>query len=856
MKALVPGLLILTGILIWAQPIIAQQPALPVKDSFTTVVAGIQYLKSPNFQKNWGVHYRKEWATPVLVKVVFLDTLEGGLVPYEAGGGRQTKNLRLRDANGKEYVLRSIEKTFGKALPDIYRGTFLETIIDDQASIGHPYASITIPPMAEAAKIYHTRPQIIYVPEQKGLDSFNKEYANRLYLFEKRPDENWDTAENFGFSKKIIGTEDLLEKLKEDNANYVDQHLYVRSRLFDIFIGDWSRHEDQWRWASFPDENGVLYKPIPRDRDQAYTLFDGKLLGFGISVAGLKHLQSFDSTVADITRYNFSARNLDRRMTNEVTREDWLKIARELQLAITDRIIEEAILRLPPEVYPISGSVIINKLKARRNDLTEYASRYYEFLAKDVDIPGTEKKEVFIVSRIDNNKTKVEVFKMNTSESAHRKIIYERIFNNDETEEIRLYGEGEDDIFQVKGNVDQSILVRIVGGKGNDLVTDSSSVKGSKKMTRVYDSEKSHVYGNGESKVYISKDSVINNYQYSAFDYDDLGFRLTPGLVSLTFGYGLKAEEWRKDPVGEDHSVKIKYAINRQAINIDYRTIFYQAIGRWNLAFGLGVGIPSVVNFFGIGNESDFSSYDRHFFRLRSRDYYGKAGINRVFGNNHLLNFAGFYQSVKIIADEERFITSFAHNNNGNSDFERQHFTGVEASYKYRKTDNPIIPSRGINFTAGSSYTYNISEPDHSFTRLNSEASVYIPLLKFVSLGVRVGGAANIGDAEFYQLNILGSHENLRGYRKQRFYGKQSFYNNNELRFAFDTKSRLFNGKMGFIFFYDTGRVWHPNENSNAWHAGYGMGVFLAPFNKIILAGNYGISREDQVLTAHVGFYF
>src|SRR5688500_1939407 len=94
------------------------QNTVPGDSSYRTIVAGSQYATSSQHQKRWGKHYREEWNTPVKVKVVMLDTLEGGLTAYQEGGGRQSKTLRLRDAKGREYVLRSIDKSFGKALPE------------------------------------------------------------------------------------------------------------------------------------------------------------------------------------------------------------------------------------------------------------------------------------------------------------------------------------------------------------------------------------------------------------------------------------------------------------------------------------------------------------------------------------------------------------------------------------------------------------------------------------------------------------------------------------------------------------------------------------------------------------------
>src|SRR5205085_3493383 len=128
-----------------------------------------------------------------------------------------TKSLKLRDKNKREYVLRSIDKTFGGALPEIFRETFVERIIDDEVSIAHPFAAVMVAPMAEAAGIYHTWPINVFLPQQKALDTFNTDFSGTLYILEQRPDENWETAPNFGNAKKIISTDKLMEKLHDDN---------------------------------------------------------------------------------------------------------------------------------------------------------------------------------------------------------------------------------------------------------------------------------------------------------------------------------------------------------------------------------------------------------------------------------------------------------------------------------------------------------------------------------------------------------------------------------------------------------------------------------------------------------------
>jgi hypothetical protein len=197
-----------------------------------------------------------------------LDTALGGLVPTEESGSRQSQGLRLKNNNGKEYVLRSIDKDFSRALPDNFQGTFIARSAKDQASIGHPYSAITITPMIRATGIYHTNPKIVFLPSQDSLGNYNLKYGNQLYLFEERPDDNQEDAANFGNSKNVIGSDKLFEHIYEDNDNRVDQKALAKARLFDMFIGDWGRHPDNWRWAKFEETDSIgnggkinIYRP-------------------------------------------------------------------------------------------------------------------------------------------------------------------------------------------------------------------------------------------------------------------------------------------------------------------------------------------------------------------------------------------------------------------------------------------------------------------------------------------------------------------------------------------------------------------------------------------------------------------
>ena len=55
---------------------------------------------------------------------------------------------------------------------------------------------------------------------------------------------------------------------------------------------------------------------------------------------------------------------------------------------------------------------------------------------------------------------------------------FRKTFDNNITDEIRIYLLDDDDIVKLNGNVDDGILIRIIGGNGADKIIDSSSVNG------------------------------------------------------------------------------------------------------------------------------------------------------------------------------------------------------------------------------------------------------------------------------------------------------------------------------------------------------------------------------------------
>ena len=811
------------------------------------VVAGKEYSRSGFHNWMWGKHYRKEWTTPASFPSFYLDTAAGGLTPYQAGGGRQSKSLRLHDKNGKEYVIRSINKSFGGALPEIYQHTFIESIVNDQVPLGHPYTAVTIPMMSEAAGVYHTNPRIVFIPQQPALDSFNSEYGNRLYLFEQRPDENWEEAANFGNSKNIIGTEKMLEKMYEDNDNRPDQLFFVRARLFDMLIGDGSRHEDQWRWASYKEDGKTIYKAIPRDRDQAFPKFDGWLLNMILRAAYIQHLQTFKATIPNVNTNNFPSRNLDRQIANEVTLEQWVSTAKELQQSITDDIIEKSVKELPPETYPISSNEIIKKLKSRREHLQEYASDYYHFLAKEVEVVGSKKEEEFHVTRMGDGKTQLAISKIKKGGEVANKPFYSRTFSNDETKEIRLYGLEGNDIYKLDGEASSGMKIRIIGGTDRDSIIDESKVGGGKK-TIVYDDHDNSIVRSAETKLHLSEDTSIHKFIYeNGFKY---GHSRLKGAIFYSFedklyvgiAYNLLRQGWRKEPFKSKQNFQVNYSIMQKNFSFLYNGQFKQVFGKWNIDLNGNYDLMRWTNYYGLGNETTEVIDTRNYYQVRSQDLLASLILNRPFGKHVVFGIGPVYSMVKILSNTDRFINTNIPSNS--KLYNQQSFGGGRAGIFISDLDDNIVPTKGIYFSAGAQYMQNLKESDRNFQRYDAGLQFYIPFFNHLVLAVRSAGATVTGDPEFYQHASIGGANTLRGYARDRFWGTTSFYSANELQYQWKVKSHLFNGKAGLIGFYDVGRVWQKSETSDTWHTGYGGGFMIAPFNKLMASFLYGASVE------------
>ncbi len=810
-----------------------------------------------------GEHYRDVWAMPINVPVIDLEQTAGGLTPIQKGGGLQTVSLRLLGEDGDQYVLRSVDKDPTASIPEYLRETIAHDVVQDQIAAMHPYAAFTLPKMAAAAGIYHTHPTLVYIPDDPRLGFYQPVFGGMLALLESRPDEDQSDEARFGYAENVIGSTKLFEEIVEDNDERVDERNFARARLFDMVIGDWDRHKDQWRWAEFDVTPGKYYRPVPRDRDFAFFKFDGFIPSL-IKKSGdlrFRRFTNFEKLYSDVLGLNYNGAAMDRRFTSSLSRGDWLEIADSLQHALTDEVIDEAMRDLPAEVHAFHGEHLADLLKLRRDHLKDAVNEYYRLLAKNVDFVGSDKHERFEVQRLSEDSTLVVMWKTSKEGEIDRELI-RRMLYTAETEEVRLYGLGGNDYFKVTGNVSDGIRVRAIGGGDSDTFVDSSSVSGIHDHTIFHDAVEGNTWmTTDETETIRSNEPANNAYEMLRFELDERRplvhvSRNTDDGVLL--GGGLKIVEtgFRKKPYAAQHRIFGTAATRRLAFNAHYRGHLVNPIGEWDAFLEAdGFADRNYRNFYGFGNDTELEARNLHHVRIGRLIF--EPSLQHYPLPFTTVRFGPRYEVTRVSRPGEDAIQPLF----PPEVFTDQHYVGVQGNMHVDGTDTLAATEHGVRWINSASANVGLRNTSKVHVRLASELSYFYTLYNptRITLGMRAGGATTIGDFEFYQANTLGGQNNLRGYRKTRFAGHTALFTNLDLRIElFEYNVYLMRGIGGVLGFYDMGRVWDDRFNVNLLdlHHGYGGGIWLAPFNKIAFTATLGVSKENTLFDLSFGFQF
>ncbi|MCK7589038.1 metallophosphoesterase [Subsaxibacter sp. CAU 1640] len=844
-------------------------------DSFPNEVEVSVYTDEETDKKGFyetllGERYRNLYSKKIKVQAATLDTLYGGLEIVRKGGGHQTRSLRLKTKDGKDLNMRALRKSATQYLQavvfkdtyiqDDFEQTEVENLILDFYTAAHPYAFLAIPDLSHAAKLFHTNPQLFYIPKHKYLGDFNSEYGGELYMIEERPEENYSNERNFGYADDIESTHDIIEKIRKDEKYKIDENAYIRARLFDMLIGDWDRHQDQWRWAQFDQPNGdKLYRPIPRDRDQVFSNFDGALLDVLRVLSGATNqLQVYDAELKDIRWMNSAGVKLDRVLIQQSNIETWLKQAKFLQDNITDEVIEKAFSKVPKEVQDESLADIKEKLKGRRGNLQDIAQRYYDYLNGLVIIKGSDKDDYFEITRSGDKETHVKISRIKDGEKGE--VILDKVYNRDIVKEMWVYGLDDKDVFEVKGKANNPIFIRIIGGQENDTYIIENG-----RRVKVYDhkTKNNTIEKNKGARIKFSDNYNLNLFDFQknitssstitpSFGYNpDNGFLLGISYVSTKKGF-------QRNPFSQQHHFRGGYFFATNGFDINYDGEFANISDDWNLHIGGRFTSENFANnFFGYGNETVNNDDDLglDYNRVRTSIYAAKLGVVKKgsFGGDY--GFRAVLEGVELGNNDGRFITDLVSPDN-HPFYDRRFFGALEAEYQYESFDNRLNPAKGMTFSLLVGGKTEFKETKNTFGYINSDLGFYNALSKdrkFV-LKTDLRTQIRIGeDLIFYQASNLGGANGLRGYRNERFTGRNSLVGSADVRYGFPSfKTRILPLQFGIFVGGDIGRVWLKNDFSDKWHNDYGGGFWLTAAETV--SGTFNLFNGEDGLRMSFGF--
>ena len=111
-----------------------------------------------------GDHWRNVWTAKVKLPFLNLEKFAGGLTPIKLGGGQQTKSLHFVGKDGKKYKFRLLKKDVSRSLPQDFKNSLVDDILQDQVSVTNPASSVVIPDLMEAVNILHAKPILCVMP--------------------------------------------------------------------------------------------------------------------------------------------------------------------------------------------------------------------------------------------------------------------------------------------------------------------------------------------------------------------------------------------------------------------------------------------------------------------------------------------------------------------------------------------------------------------------------------------------------------------------------------------------------------------------------------------------------------------
>ena len=811
-----------------------------------------------------GRGWRELWRVPVRAQVLDLDRYAGGLTVVRRGGGKQTSSLRMQGEDGVLYNFRSIDKDAARGLDPLLRETFVAWAQQDQISAIFPMAAIVVAPLLGAVGLLHPDPTLVVMPDDARLGEFREEFSGLLGFIEERPDEGPDGEPGFAGSTRVISSERLFERLEESRDNRVDAEDFLRARLMDMFVGDWDRHPDQWRWAGFEDGDLLVFRPVPRDRDWALARLDGFILTwfrrFAQGVA--PHLVGFAEEYPSALGLTWSGRALDRQFLTGLEWSTWEAIAADLQRRLSDAVIQDAVGRLPSPYHDRVGEFMTRALTLRRNNLEVQARAFYDLLARNVDVFATDEAEYALAEWLGGDRVRVRIWEKGSDERPKGEAFYERTFLGSETDDVRIYLLGERDRITVRGDAPSSVTLRIVGGGRADVLIDETRGSG---RVHFHDDR-------GDNRITKGRNTKVHEDDYQP-----------PDVVE---SYGAPPRDWGHVrtylpffEVGGRKGTYVQMGMTRQSFGFRHHP--------YRSAFGLTTGIGTATqlpllelrrtfpvgrlrgevrarfqgadryHFFGFGNETRRPDPNLDFYEVDRQILTFEPELQWTLADDLVMTGGALFEVDFHSRSKNRGRLIEQENPYGFSDFFQ---LGAKTGLEWDGRDHGWFPTKGARVRVEAKFFPELADLASPYGTLAGSAELFLPAPLPLSpvLALQVGGEKVWGDYPYLGAAYLGGAENFRGAPDDRYAGDAMIFAKSELRLRLGTLSRVLPGQFGIHGMTDVGRVYLDGEDSDKWHWAYGGGLWFSFLRQHtpLISVTVASSDDSTRMLAGLGFSF
>jgi hypothetical protein len=782
-----------------------------------------------------GTLNRDLWEIEFKLPVLDLDSVGGGLTPTELSGGEQTLGLRLRGRDGLTYQFRSIVKDPTRALPDMLESGPIRGAVEDQQAAQFPLGASVVAELLLAAGVLVAKPTAVIMPDDPRLGEFREQFAGRMGWIEMRPEERDDDQPGFAGSRKVEGTAELFLELSEEPEARINEREFLRARLIDMFVNDWDRHADNWRWASFPEGNRERWDPVPRDRDWALSRVDGLLP----RIAGMFYPKyvGFRDEYPAVGRLMWSGSVIDRRLLGGVDRAAYREEVAELQRIFSDSVIDAAIHALPPEYLAQEGKRLRSALLARRESLARVTDEYYMLLAGWVDLYGTTEPDSIDMA-VGADTVTVRLWR-----GEARLPGFTRTFHKEETRELRLYVMSGRDVVTVHGEAAFPMKVCIVGEPGsvellrpsgtttlvaegnvplshNLAFHEATPTSGRGAMAQAGDGEEPELR-EGPTFAWEWRDWGSQWLVHPAVDYQS-EFGLHLGAKASRIGFGFEG-----DPHDSRLDVTVLGSTNPRRLVGEVQ--YEKRLNKNGLSARVDVEAYTHRHsrFFGLGNETTDNAPEEHFRAFRSYNgldaslvYQSPRETWSVWAGPRIVRWG----KLDVMAESVIFDTVSVYGSDAFAEFGLQ--TGLEVDARDEK-DNP---SKGVLLLVEGRVFPETGNLRAAHGGLRGTFGSYLDLPGPLDpvLHVRLYGERIWGDAPFPDMASLGGRRSLPGYRTERYIGDSAASLSSLLRFNLFRIGGAGGVGVGAFGLGSMGRVWLDHvQEAGTIHRAWGGGLFL-----------------------------